>query len=120
MNQAFSRSLNAVLAQTRDSLIAKVAADTQIALEANAEAMNAIIKAMETASAGVTDDVEKFNTNLTDKYKKSKTVLDSRAKAYHTAMQNLFKVDGWRQVAFWFGIGGGIFTPIVLIIGHFL
>ena len=56
MNQAFSRSLNAVLATTRDSLIAQVAADTQIALETNADAMNTIIKAMETASAGVTDN----------------------------------------------------------------
>ena len=120
MNQAFSRNLNAVLAQTRDSLIAQVAADTQIALEANAEAMNAIIKAMETASAGVTNDVEKFNANLIDKYKKSKTVLDNRAKAYHESMQTLFAVDGWRQVVFWLGIGGGILTPIVLSIGHFL
>jgi hypothetical protein len=79
-----------------------------------------IIKAMETASAGVTDNVEKFNANLSDKYKKSKTVLDNRAKAYHESMQNLFKVDGWRQMFFWLGISGGILTPIILIIGHFL
>ena len=120
MNESFSRNLSDVLTLTTDRLIAKVAADTQIALEANAEAMTAIIKAMETASAGVTDNVEKFNTNLTEKYKKSKTVLDNRSKAYHESMQHLFKVDGWRQVAFWLGIGGGILTPIVLIIGHFL
>jgi len=120
MNQAFSRSLNAVLAQTRDSLIDKIAADTQIALEANAEAMNAIIREMETASAEVTDNVEKFNANLTKRYEKSRTVLDNRAKAYHESMQTLFAVDGWRQVAFWLGIGGGILTPIVLIIGRFL
>jgi hypothetical protein len=35
-------------------------------------------------------------------------------------MQNLFKVDGWRQVFFWLGIGGSILTPIVLIVGYFL
>ena len=103
-----------------DKLIAQVAADTQIALEANAESMNTIIKAMKTASAGVTDNVEKFNANLTDKYKKSKTVLDNRAKAYHESMQNLFKVDGWRQVFFWVGLLASILTPIILIIGHFL
>jgi len=120
MNQAFNQSLNAVLAQTEDSLIAQVAADTQIALAANTDAMNAIIKAMETASAGVTVSVKDFNKNLNDTFKKSKTILDSRAKAYHTAMQNLFKVDGWRQAVFWLGIAGGILTPIVLIIGRFL
>ena len=82
--------------------------------------MNAIIKAMETASAGVMSNVEKFNANLTKKYEKSRTILDNRTKAYYTAMQNLFKVDGWRQVFFWLEIGGGILTPIVLIIGRFL
>ena len=103
-----------------DKLIAQVTADTQTALEANAEAMNAIIRAMKTASAGITNDIEKFNTNLTKKYEKSKTVLDNRTKAYHESMLNLFKVDGWRQVVFWLGICGGILTPIVLIISHFL
>jgi hypothetical protein len=120
MNQVFSRNLNGVLTTTTDKLIAQIIADTQIALEANAETMTAIIKAMETASAGVTDNVKAFNKNLNDTFKKSKTVLDSRAKAYHTSMQNLFKVDGWRQVFFWLGIGGGILTPIVLIVGYFL
>jgi hypothetical protein len=86
MNQAFSRNLNGVLTTTRDSLIAQIDADTQIALEANAETMTAIIKAMETASTGVTDNVKDFNKNLNDTFNKSKTVLDSRAKAYHTSM----------------------------------
>ena len=95
-------------------------ADTQIALEANTEAMTVIIKEMKTVSAGVTVSVKDFNKNLTAAYKKSKTILDNRAKAYHSSMDNLFKVDGWRQVVFWLGICGGILTPIVLIIGHFL
>ena len=120
MNESFSKNLSDVLTLTTDRLIAKVAADTQTALEANAEAMNAIIKAMETASAGVTDNVEQFNANLTDKYKKSKTVLDNRAKAYHESMRNLFKVDGWRQVVFWVGLWAAILTPIMLIVSHLL
>ena len=120
MNEAFSQSLKSVLTPMTDKLIAQVTADTQTALEANAEAMNAIIKAMKTASAGVTNDIEKFNTNLTKKYEKSKAVLDNRAKAYHTSMQNLFKVDGWRQVIFWVGLWAAILTPIMLIISHFL
>ena len=103
-----------------DKLIAQVTADTQIALEANAEAMNTIIKAMETASAEVTVSVKDFSKNLNDTFKKSKTILDSRVKAYHTVMQNLFKVDGWRQVFFWVGLSASILTPIVLIVGYFL
>ena len=120
MNQTFSRNLNGVLTTTKDSLIAQITADTQIALEANTETITAIIKAMETASAGFTDNIKAFNKNLNETFKKSKTILDNRAKSYHTSMQNLFKVDGWRQVVFWLGIAGGILTPIVLIIGHFL
>ena len=120
MNQAFSQSLKSVLTPMTDKLIAQVAADTQTALEANAEAMTVIIKTMESALAGVTISVKDFNKNLNDTFKKSKTILDSRAKAYYTAMQNLFKVDGWRQVFFWVGLTASILTPIVLIIGHFL
>ena len=120
MNQAFSRNLNGVLTTTTDKIITQVIVDTQIALEANAESMNAIIKAMETASAGVTVSIKDFNKNLNDTFKKSRIILDNRVKAYHTSMQNLFKVDGWRQVFFWLGICGGILTPIVLIVGWFL
>ena len=120
MNQAFSRNLNGVLSTTRDSLISQVVADTQIALEANAETMNDIIKAMETTSTGVTVSVKDFNKNLNNTFRKSKTILDNRAKAYHSSMQNLFKVDGWRQTLFWVGLLASILTPIVLIIGKFL
>ena len=118
MNQVFSRNLNGVLTTTTDKLIAHVIADTQIALESNAEAMNAIIKTMETASAGVTVSIKAFNKNLNDTFRKSKTVLDNRAKLYHSAMERLFKVDGWRQILFWVGLLASILTPIVLIIGY--
>jgi hypothetical protein len=64
MNQAFSRNLNGVLATTRDSLIAQVVANTQIALEVNTETMTAIIKAMETASVGVTNNVKAYNKKV--------------------------------------------------------
>jgi len=120
MNQAFSRNLNGVLTTTTDKIITQVIADTQIALEANSKSMTAILKAMETASAGVTDNVKAFNKNLSDTFKKSRTILDNRAKAYHTSMQNLFKVDGWRQILFWVGLLASIFTPIVLILSRFL
>jgi len=103
-----------------DKLIAQVSANAKTAFNANCDTMTNIIKTMETASAGVTGMVEDFNKNLTAAYKKSKTILDNRAKAYHSSMDNLFKVDGWRQVFFWLGICGGILTPIVLIVGHFL
>ena len=103
-----------------DKLIAQVSADTKTAFNSSYDTMNNIIKTMEIASNGVTDMVEDFNKNLNAAYKKSKTILDNRAKSYHSAMDNLFKVDGWRQIAFWLGICGGILTPIVLIVGHFL
>jgi len=82
--------------------------------------MLGIIKTMETAHKGVIDNVNIFNKNLNDTFKKSKTILDNRAKAYHTSMQNLFKVDGWRQAFFGIGLLSSILTSIVLIIGHFL
>ena len=120
MNEAFSQNLKSVLTTMTDKLIAQVSADAKTAFNANCDTMTNIIKTMETASAGVTGMVEDFNKNLNATYKKSKAILDNRAKAYHSAMDNLFKVDGWRQVVFWLGICGGILTPIVLIIGHFL
>ena len=120
MNEAFSQNLKSVLTTMTYKLIEQVSADAKTAFNANCDTMNNIIKTMETASAGVKVMVEDFNKNLNAAYKKSKTILDNRAKAYHSAMDNLFKVDGWRQVVFWLGICGGILTPIVLIVGHFL
>ena len=113
MNEVFSKNLNGVLTHMTDKMVAHVKADTQTALEANTAT---IIVNLTEASKGVTDMVEDFNKNLTTIYKKSKTILDSRVKGYHTSMANLFKLDGWRQVFFWLGMYGSIATPILLII----
>jgi hypothetical protein len=120
MNEAFNRNLKSVLTTMTDKIIAQVSVDAKSAFNANCDTMTNIIKTMEIASTGVTDMVEDFNKNLNAAYKKSKTILDNRAKGYHSAMDNLFKVDGWRQMFFWLGICGGILTPIVLIVGRFL
>ena len=114
MNEVFSKSLNDVLATTNDKLIAQVKEDAKSALEANCDTMLSIIETMKVASDGVTDMVEDFNKNLNTAYKKSKTILNNRAKDYHSSMAKLFNVDGWRQVVFWLGIWGGIATPILL------
>jgi len=71
---------------------------------------------MDEASRSVADMVDDFIKNLNATYKKSKTILDNRAKDYHLSMAKLFKLDGWRQVFFWLGMYGNIVTPIVLII----
>ena len=103
-----------------DKLIAHVKADTKAALEANNKTMSNIITTMETTSKGFTDSIKAFNKNLNDTFKKSKTILDNRAQAYHSSMERLFKIDGWRQTLFWLGLCGAILTPIVLILSRFL
>ena len=116
MNEAFSKSLNAVLATTTDKIIAHVKSDTDTALKANREAMTAIIKSMETTAENVLSNVKKLNKNLSETFKKSKTVLDNRANAYHSSMARLFELDGWRKKIFWAGICASIATPLVLIL----
>jgi hypothetical protein len=103
-----------------DKMVLQVKVDSQIALEANNDTMNSIIGSMKKASKEVHEMVIGFNKNLNATYKKSKTILDGRAKGYHTAMAHLFKVDGWRQGVFWFVLWGSIATPIVLVIIMFL
>jgi len=103
-----------------DKMIAKVSADSKTALEANNATMTSIIDTMLEASKGVTTMVDDFNKNLNTTYKKSKTILDNRAKDYRSSVTKLFALDGWRQVFFWFGIYGSIATPIVLFILLFM
>ncbi|MCL2049746.1 MAG: hypothetical protein FWG87_13585 [Defluviitaleaceae bacterium] len=116
MNEAFSKSLNAVLDATTDKIIAHVKADTDAALKANRETMTAIIKNMDSTAENVLSNVKKLNKNLSETFKKSKTVLDNRANAYHSSMARLFVLDGWRKKVFWAGICAGIATPLVLIL----
>jgi len=97
-------------------MIVQVKADAQAALEANNATITNIISKMEEASKGVTDMVDDFNKNLNATYKKSKTILDNRAKEYRSSVAKLFALDGWRQAFFWLGIYGSIATPIVLFI----
>ena len=104
----------------RDSLITQVSADTKTALEANADTMLGIIETMKIAQKGVSDSVKDFTKNLNEIFKKSKTILDNRAKLYHSTMERLFKIDGWRQILFWVGLFASILTPIILILNHFI
>jgi len=86
-----------------DKMIAQVKADAQAALEANNATITSIINKMEEASKGVTDMVDDFNKNLNATYKKSKTILDNRAKEYRSSVAKLFVLDGWRQLFFLVG-----------------
>jgi len=105
MNEAFSKSLNDVLTLTSDKLVAHV----DVAIKANIQAMESTVKNMEQTSAKVTS----FEKEL-------KTTLVKRINAYNSSINKLFKLDDWRRLVFWAGIGGGILTPIVLILGYFL
>jgi len=85
-----------------------VKADTAVALKAHIQAMDNTVRRMEQTSASVTG------------YEKElKTTLDKRVKAYKSSINQLFKLDGWRDMLFWAGLAGGILTPIILIINRF-
>ncbi|MCL2050025.1 MAG: hypothetical protein FWG87_14995 [Defluviitaleaceae bacterium] len=127
MNEAFNKSLNAVLATTTDKIIAHVKADTDTALEANRETMTAIIKNMDSAAENASESVKKFYKNLNEifkKYnktlsetsKKSKSILDNHTNAYSLSVKRLFVLDGWRKKVFWVGICASIVTPFVLML----
>jgi len=85
-------------------------------MSAMEEAVQGHIVTMDTAYA----KIEQASTKMTDYDKKLRTKLDSNVKIYNESIRRLFKLDGWRDLLFWLGTTGGIVTPIVLIIGHFL
>ena len=119
MNEAFIKSLNAVLVTTSDKLIAQAKEDFNTALSDNIKTVETIPEFTKIDSDGATDRVNDFNKNLTATLKEPKIMLDNHAKGYHLVMKKLSKVDGWRQVVFLRGLRGSIATPIVLFISLF-
>jgi len=64
--------------------------------------------------------MERTSSKVTRFEKELKTTLVKRINAYNSSINKPFKLDDWLQLVFWTGIGGGILTPIVLILGYFL
>jgi len=94
--------------KTNGKLAAQLKVDIDIALKANLVAMETAINRMnETA------------TRVTDYEKDLKSTLDKRIKAYKGSVNQLFKIDSWREMFFFVGTATSILTPIVLIINRF-
>ena len=109
MNESFSKNLSDVLTHTNGKLAAQLKTEVSTAIKANIQAMENTVKSMEQTVASVTG------------YEKElKITLDKRIKAYNASIRQLFKLDDWRDLFFWAGTAGGILTPIVLIISHFI
>ena len=106
MNEVFSKSLNDVLTHTSDKLITQVKSDTENALQATI-----------TAITTTESDIKKAAERIKNYDKSLKTTLDNRINTYRKSINELFKLDDFRQKFFWAGMIGGILTPILLIIG---
>jgi len=108
MNEAFSKSLNAILIHTSDKLTAHIKNDVDAAMKANIQSMDKAVQRMEHSAANVTV----FEGKL-------KSGLDKHIKAYNASIQRLFKLNSWRELLFWAGIAGGILTPVIMLISIF-
>jgi len=93
---------------TNGKLAAQLKTDVNSALKANIVAMETAINRMNKTAARVTD----YEKDL-------KTTLDKRIKAYKGSINQLFKLDSWREMLFFVGTATSILTPIVLIINNF-
>ena len=109
MNEAFSKNLNDVLVHTSVKIISQLKKDVDTAIKANLKSMEDTAKRMEQSS-----------TNVTRFEKELKNSLIKRINSYNSSIDRLFELDGWRHMVFWSGVKGGILTPLIIIIGHFL
>ena len=94
--------------KTNGKLATQLKIDVTSALKANLVAMEMAINRMNETAARVTD----YEKDL-------KTTLDKRIKAYKGSINQLFKLDSWREMFFFVGTATSILTPIVLIINRF-
>jgi len=115
-NQLFSQSLNAVLTTVVDKLSMQIKGDTEIALKSHMTAIDtAFIKyqrSMDSVSNQINDTVDRLI-----KYDKTlKSNLDKSVKSYRASINGLFQLNDTREKLFWFGMFGGIATPIMLVL----
>jgi len=99
-----------------DKLSVQIKRDTVVALKSHMAAIdnsfNKYQRSMDSVSSNIDDTVDRLT-----KYDKTlKANLDKNVKSYRASINGLFQLNDTREKIFWFGMFGGIATPIFLLL----